>query len=287
MRPSPTIFLFILLAALSLVQAKVNQANCTFTTFNPPSGYTLLGVGGIDDNGNVVGELQDNKTGNIVGFTRSSSGNYTTYSVSKSYVTMLNHTIDNGTAVGSYEDHKLKMHGFVLTSGNTVAVNYPQAQQTWLYGINNSGAVVGAFLAGLHSKGFELTNGNYTAVAYPGGLNTELELINDSGVAVGYYQDTTLFHGIIWKNGKFQVVDYPVTRFGTILTDVNNSGVIVGNQFTSDFAFGFFYANGTFSKIVYTGAKAASIGGINNNGVISGQIFITGNNQPGYTAACK
>jgi hypothetical protein len=288
MRPLPAIFaILVCLSVLPRAHAKVNQANCTFTTFNPPRGSSFVGIGGIDDSGNVVGELQDNKTGSIVGFTRSANGNYTTYQVPKSYVTMLNHRIDSGVTVGSYEDKKLKMHGFVLTAGNAVSVNYPQAQQTWLYGISDSGAVVGAFLSGIHSKGFELANGNYKVVAYPGGLNTELESINHSGVAVGYYQDTTLFHGIIWKNGNFQVVNYPVSKFGTVLTDVNNSGVIVGNQFSADFAFGFFFNNGVFAKVVYSGAKAASIGGINNNGVISGQLFINATNQPGYTAVCK
>jgi hypothetical protein len=38
---------------------------------------------------------------------------------------------------------------------------------------------------------------------------------------------------------------------------------------------------------VYAGAKAASVGGINNNGVIAGQLFYTLKNQPGYTAVCQ
>ena len=288
MRPSPiALWLSAFLMAASLVQAKVKQADCSFTTFTAPSGYSIAAVGGIDDNGYVVGQLQENKSGNVVGFIRSADGTFTTYAVPKSYTTMFNHRLNNAVTVGSYQDHKLNIHGFVYTAGNEVAVNYPKAAQSWLNGINNAGTVVGAFIEGVHSKGFQLANGTYTEVAYSGALNTQLESINDNGLVVGYYQDATLDHGITWQNGKFQVVDYPVTKYGTMLIDVNQAGVIVGNQYSGDFASGFFYSKSGFSKVVYSGAKAASIGGINNNGVISGQIFFKGGNQPGYTAVCK
>jgi hypothetical protein len=68
---------------------------------------------------------------------------------------------------------------------------------------------------------------------------------------------------------------------------VNNSGVIVGNHLSAERDFGFIYENGVFANIVYSGAKYTMAGGINNNGLISGEIYLSGNNTLGYTAVCK
>jgi hypothetical protein len=289
MRPSPTALAIILfISVIPFLHAAIPTASCTFTTFNAPNGYTIYFVGGIDDNGNVVGELQSNKTGDVIGFNRSPKGSFTTYDVPNSYMTGFNHRIDSGVMVGTYQDNtKLHMHGFALSGGNMVEVNYPKAVHTWLNGMNASGTVVGGYTTGVYSKGFQLTNGTYKSVAYPNALNTMLESINDNGLVVGYYMDAALFHGITWQNGTFHKIDFPNAQFGTVLIDVNKSGVIVGNRYNQDFAFGFIYKSGAFAKIVYSGAKAAAVGGINNNGVISGQLFITSGNQPGYTAVCK
>ena len=62
--------------------------------------------------------------------------------------------------------------------------------------------------------------------------------------------------------------------------------VIVGNHLSGDKGFGFFYANGVFKNIVDSGANYTMAGGINNNGLISGEIFLTGKTL-GYTAVCK
>ena len=289
MRSSPVVVAIILLiSGIPLVHAGIPTASCTFTTFTAPSGYTIYVVAGIDDNGNVVGELQNSKTGDVVGFNRSSKGTFTTYSVPNSYMTGFNHRVDSGVTVGTYQDAtKLHMHGFALSGGKMVTVNYPKAVQTWLNGMNASGTAVGGYTTGLYSKGFQLANGTYKSISYPNALNTMMESINDNGLVVGYYMDATMFHGITWQNGTFHKIDFPNAQFGTILNDVNKSGVIVGNRYNQDFAFGFIYKNGAFAKIVYSGAKATSVGGINNNGVISGQLFFTAGNQPGYTAVCK
>ncbi|MGC2247747.1 MAG: hypothetical protein WA609_14175, partial [Terriglobales bacterium] len=72
-----------------------------------------------------------------------------------------------------------------------------------------------------------------------------------------------------------------------MLTGINNAGTIVGNRISADKAFAFLYENNTFKSIVYTGAKFEVVGGINNNGVISGQIYMTGTDSLGFTATCK
>ena len=132
-----------------------------------------------------------------------------------------------------------------------------------------------------------LVNGEYTTIAYPDQQITFAQAISDNGVVAGSYFDGFVSHGFIWQNGKFTVIDYPRAKYGTALVGVNNSGLIVGNHFSGDFSFGFVYENSTFKNITYPGAKYASVGGINNNGLISGQIFFSGTHIVGFTAVCK
>jgi hypothetical protein len=68
---------------------------------------------------------------------------------------------------------------------------------------------------------------------------------------------------------------------------VNIAGIIVGNRLSADWAFGFIYKNNSFASVVYAGAKATTAGGINNNGLIAGQIYFSQTNTQGYTAVCK
>jgi hypothetical protein len=63
--------------------------------------------------------------------------------------------------------------------------------------------------------------------------------------------------------------------------------VVAGNRFVGDKALGFIYEDGVFKNIVYTGAKYTMAGGINNNGLVSGQIVYSGTDSLGYTADCK
>jgi hypothetical protein len=68
---------------------------------------------------------------------------------------------------------------------------------------------------------------------------------------------------------------------------VNNSGTIVGNHLSTDRDLGFILQNSEFKAIVYPGANYTTAGGINNNGVISGQIHLTDKSALGYTAVCE
>ena len=281
-----------LLASLLLLSAfsyAGNQASCTFTTFSAPAGYSLAQVNGVSDDGTVVGQLEDKNSGAFVAFSRSPAGKFTLFAPPNSAFTWFNRRNLVGVNVGSYLDtaRTPHVHGLSQSGGNYVEVNYPNATHTWLYGINGAGAVVGNFSKGTVIKGFKLDSGKYSVIRYPNALVTTPQAINDSNLVVGSYFDGTLYHGFTWKNGSFKTIDYPNARFGTVLTDVNSAGVIVGNHLSADHAFGFIYQNNTMANIVYAGAKNATAGGINKNGLISGQIYFSATNTLGYTAVCK
>ena len=275
--------------SLSAVSFAVTQASCTFTTFSAPAGYALAQVNDVTDDGTVVGQVEDLNSGAFVAFSRSAGGKFTIFDAPNSAFTWFSSRSVSGVNVGSYLDngHIQHVHGFAQSGSGFVQVDYPNATHSWLYGINTAGVVVGSFSKNNVVKGFKLDNGKYAVLAVPGALTTNPQAINDSSVIVGSYSDGAVDHGFAWQNGSYSTIDYPKSRFGTVLTDVNNAGVIVGNHLSSDHAYGFIYKNGALSKIVYAGAKNATVGGINNNGLVSGQIYFTGNTNVGYTAVCK
>jgi hypothetical protein len=278
-----------LLLHLGVMHA-AQQASCTFDTFSAPSGYSFSQVQGVSDDGTVVGQLVDNKTQAFVAFTRSASGVFTEYAAPKSVYTWLYGRNGSGANAGFYQDsaYPEHVHGFLLQSGKLTVVNYPKAANTWLFDVNQLGASAGSFSASASKiKGFTLVNGTYKTIAYPDAQVTYALGINDNGEVVGTYASGAVSYGFSWQSGTFTNIDYPKSKFGTVLTGVNNAGVIVGNHISSDKDFGFIYENGVFKNIVYSGASYTMAGGINNNGLISGEIYLTATNTLGYTAVCK
>ncbi len=276
-----------LLIELSLF-ASATQASCAFTTFHAPSGYTFSEVDGIGDDGTVVGQLENTTTLALVGFIHAPGGSAKIFSAPKSQMTFINGRNGLGTNVGYYLDNSSTphVHGFVLQGTTFTTLNYPNAANTWLLGINQLGTLAGRFSTSSVIKGFLDTNGTYKTLAYSGATNTTAHAVNDNGVVVGSYSSSLVNHGFIWHSGTFTTVDYPLSKYGTVLTGINNSGLIVGNHISAEKMFGFLYVNSTFKNIVYSGASYTTAGGINNNGVISGQIVLTTGTSLGYTAVC-
>jgi hypothetical protein len=274
-----------LLALSTALHAK--KASCTFDTFSVPSQYSLSTVQGIGDDGTVVGQLIDNKTQLLVGFLRAPNGTVTVYSAPKSSTTWLYGNNATDTSAGSYLDSGSKVHGFTLVNNNFIEFDYPKAANTWLFGVNHVGSLVGSYGGGASVKGFLLANGQYTNIVNSGDQVTYPMAVNDSNAVVGSSASGWVNNGFLWQNGKFTAINYPKSKYGTILVGINNSGVIVGNRISADKSLGFVYENGVFKSIIYAGAKFTMTGGINNNGVISGQIYLTGTDTLGYTATCK
>jgi hypothetical protein len=266
----------------------IETASCTFDTFRVPSNYTLSSVQGIGDDGTVVGQVIENSTQMYAGFMRAPDGAITIYSAPKSSMTWLYGQSGTGSSAGYYIDESTsKVHGFFLSGSSFTAVNYPNATNTWLFGVNKVGAATGSYTAGSSVRGFMLAGGQYTEITYPNADGTYPMAVSDNGTVVGVYSNGNMSNGFVWSSGKISAVSSPKGRFGAALSGVNNAGVMVGNRLLPDFLAAFIYQNGVFKNIVYEGAISTTAGGINNNGVISGQIFITRNNSLGFTAVCK
>ena len=263
------------------------NAKCTFDTFTAPAGYTLNSVLGIADDGTVVGQLIDNDSGNLVGFMRSASGDFTTYSAPQSSTTWIYAQNTAGMNSGTYLDEKLNVLGFTMENNNFNSIKYPGAASTWIFGVNHAGNLTGSYGGGADVKGFLLVNGNYTTIVDPGENTTYPVAIKDNNAVVGYAGSSSVSYGFLWQNGEFTAINYPKAKYGTVLNGINNDGIIVGNHISADRSFGFIYQNGKFENIVYPGSKYQIAGGINNSGVVAGQIYYTQTNNIGYTATCN
>jgi len=294
-------FIVIGWSAVSIAQAQVQQAACTFNQFllnpadpNNPASY----VQGVNDWGTVVGIANFGTT--TKAFTRypNAALNYWRPSgaVSSGFVARNN----NGVTAGWYTDSSGQSHAFLLKSSTLTPVVNPKAipGSTVIRGINNWSSAVGTY-EGADGKGHSFkrySNGSFIDLPeYPyaishWGHSTTAAAINDSGVIVGFYADGTLIRsgtkhveGFIYRNGQWATLDYPDPETTqTSLVGISNAGVIVGS---ADFG-PFLYANGTFKLIQVPNASYTYVYGIAPGGLIAGYA-IFGDDVHGFTATCK
>ena len=91
-------------------------------------------------------------------------------------------------------------------------VRVPGALLTTVGGINNTGAMVGQYLAkpGGNPHGFLVVDGKWTHIDHPKGSSTICKNINSSGAIVGNYQNSkTTTMGFVYQNGKFTDIPGP------------------------------------------------------------------------------
>ena len=91
------------------------------------------------------------------------------------------------------------------------AIDFRGARNTYLYGINNSGEIVGSYEdVNRNEHGFLYAGGNFTSIDVLGSPGTYPGGINDSGEIVGYYEDVNFDdHGFLYAGGKFTSMDVP------------------------------------------------------------------------------
>ncbi len=150
-------------------------------------------------------------------------------------------------------------------------------------GINNSGQIVGSFVAGATTHGFLDTGGSFTTIDMPGasGAGTVASGINDAGQIVGDFQDGTTTHGFLKVGGSFTPIDVPAplpppgtVRF-TVARGINDAGQIVGNfGFGTNAAdsHGFLDTGGSFTQLDVPGGFGTAARGINEAGQIVGDF---------------
>jgi YVTN family beta-propeller protein len=152
--------------------------NGTFTTLDfPGANFTeLLGI--PFQNSTIVGTYNTSyPTGSFQGLTYS-NGQFGTFDVTGATDTILYGIADGGQVVGTYSSAEgthaflttcTTQSGTVVCSQNVTIVDFPGAQVTEAYDLNDSGQVVGAYVNGNGiTQGYLMTNGPFAYVANSG-----------------------------------------------------------------------------------------------------------------------
>lgn len=153
-----------------------------------------------------------------------------------------------------------------------MVVDYPEAQNTGVFGINQSGELSGtSFDVKGIAHAFIYKSGKFTPIDYPNADRTFGFGLDSTGRIVGYYTKDSAAHGFEYDAGKFQDIDYP-KAFSSRAYGINASGQIVGSYQDSleGSPHGFLLSNGKYTAIDFPGATRTEAFGINDAGEIVG-----------------
>ena len=169
---------------------------------------------------------------------------------------------NKGQIVGSCADAPSapsREFGFVrLLNGDHILLNFPGADHTLAFGINDRNHVVGHYYNPL--------------IAEQSGLRR--------------------IHGFLWDGEKYSTLDFPLENTYTMLWSINSSGQILGEYYTFDPKTSdtlahrwFVYDNGNFitdfESLEFMGGPAIYLADINDNGQILGQRWNGGSDWNG------
>ena len=217
---------------------------------------------------------------------------------------------DKGQIVGYCTDvpsAPSKQYGFVRNrDGSFILLDFPGADGTAAFGINDRGQVVGQFYGPLRNDHggalsyrfhcFTWDNGEYKQIDFPR-ENTYVSCssINKRGQVLGEYitvtlQNAYLEHGwFIYDNGSF-ILDFPLSfeHVGgpaIFLADMNDEGQIIGQRSNdgADWNGLFLYDDGKFYDIELPPEFTyADVRGMNNKGQFVGMYSVQVGIDPFY-----
>jgi uncharacterized membrane protein len=110
-------------------------------------------------------------------------------------------------------------------------IDFPGATQSFAFGINASGQIVGQYDIGAIRHGYlRNTDGTFTTIDFPGASYSEATAITDAGQILGSYKFSTSLwvDGFVRDGGNFSKVNFPLSQHTEPL-GINGSGQIVGH----------------------------------------------------------
>jgi probable HAF family extracellular repeat protein len=163
--------------------------------------------------------------------------------------------------------------GVLYSNGTYTAINFPGAETTAAFGINDHGTIVGIYQVsdghgGFSQHGFVYSNGTYTTFDYPGSPSTYLGGINNSGQIVGLFCDAgcQVGHGFLVTGSTYTQIDYP-GALGSGAYGINNNGIVVGG-YNNQIAF--IYDHGRYQSIDFNSSPDTAFNSINDLGQFVG-----------------
>jgi uncharacterized membrane protein len=166
--------------------------------------------------------------------------------------------------------------------------NIPGALQTYIYGVDNAGVMVGAYRDKSSGHGYILNGKKLTKLDDPKGQpgSTIAYSLNPNGAisVVGAYSTasgTTV--GFLYKNGKYTDIPGPTGTRQSSANSINDAGAIVGSYVDSnDVMHGFLLKGEKYTTLDLPGAtEGTGATGINTRG----WIVLYGYNSTGAASA--
>ena len=207
------------------------DTNGAYTTFLVPgSGDTT--AHGINTTGQIVGYFTDAVAHGFL----DTGGVFTTFVVpgATSTNTAARGINATGQIVGTFNDTTLAPlpfpvgytpRGFLYSGGVFTTIDVPGASETFAYGINETGQIVGTFVDATGAHGFLDTGGVFTTLNAPGANHTEAWGINKAGQIVGWFNDGTGTHGYLATPVNASPVCINAQAFPAVLWSPNHQFV--------------------------------------------------------------
>jgi probable HAF family extracellular repeat protein len=205
-------------------------------------GSEITSALGINDRGDIVGQFTDGSGTHGFVYT---DGTFTPFDVPGAIVNGRTathaHGINaKGEIVGDFDmsvGTGARTEGFLYSAGSFTLINFPGADSTSAFGINDIGDIVGStsFPGVGGASGYILSGGRFTKLDHPdasssgGSLLTGAFGVNSAGKVVGIFTDAGAYRGFIYDRGTFAPlgappnVDPPIVPLG-----INDAGQIVG-----------------------------------------------------------
>ncbi|MBZ5609915.1 MAG: HAF repeat-containing protein [Acidobacteriia bacterium] len=224
---------------------------------------------------------------------------------------------DSGSVIGWAETVAGVQQAFQSPGGGPIQpLSFPSASDSYAYGINGSGAIVGTSYvngqphgtvwtgsgvtdlgAGIYAMGinnagviigsnghaFKLQNGAYQDLgALPGGDWSSAYGINDAGTVVGYGDLASgLFRGIVWDPSGSLIELGTLGGANSYATGVNDSGEVIGHSgVSSGYDHAFLAIAGVLTDLGTLSGGCSFAYGINDSGSIVGYSWSDTEDNP-------
>ena len=140
---------------------------------------------------------------------------------------------------------------------------------SYAYGINNQGQVVGYWTETNGARAFLYSAGTVTDLGSLGGTNQYALSINSSGQIVGFASVTNGVRAFLYKNGALTNLG-AMGGLNSYAYGINDSGQIVGFIDTTNGARAYFYENGNSTNLGTLGGADSYAYGVNNSNLVVG-----------------
>ncbi len=199
----------------------------TYDVFGYPEAESTV-ASGINEQGVVVGTFTET-SGVRRGYIWR-DGSYTLVYYPGSLDTHAQDIDDDGRVIGWFVRQDQKAHGFIREAdGRFVQLDHPEAEHTFLKGINNAGVIVGRYIndAGM-TQGFSYQNEIWSPIDIDGADAVQPVDINGHGDIAGSYSDADgNSHGFVIAGGAVTPVRYPGSS-SVYLTGINDARELSG-----------------------------------------------------------